>query len=353
LNLDVDFRFGYTGRERDEETGLYYYRARYYDAAVGEFVSEDPIGFEAGDYNLTRYVSGDPINWIDPSGTVATFDRAVMDPGSGGSGIGGASSFNSSFTFKPGASRPEIMRPVGQPYGAGYNNSLKPTNSFNVARPSVNRGEPSVPSATRNPSLPSADRLTKYYKNIPSYNSIEPNPVEPKADRDPNRCKERNKKKKECYPGYIEGGSYYQVRAYNLGGQANHAPAWNAIEQSGIMLGKLHKVSIQYRKDRDPVEQSDGFLIAPAICMSSKDHRRTITYGVGKEKIGVMARSSQATLISQGRFLDALTLDTDQINRLFPGKYAKGIGQMRSYTMRLVSKHPELFRRQYLLPGER
>lgn len=31
----LDFRFGYTGRERDEETGLLYYRARYYDPAVG------------------------------------------------------------------------------------------------------------------------------------------------------------------------------------------------------------------------------------------------------------------------------------------------------------------------------
>ncbi|NJM99046.1 MAG: RHS repeat-associated core domain-containing protein [Phormidesmis sp. RL_2_1] len=41
---EVDFRFGYTGRERDEETGLYYYRARYFDPAVGTFVSEDRWG---------------------------------------------------------------------------------------------------------------------------------------------------------------------------------------------------------------------------------------------------------------------------------------------------------------------
>jgi RHS repeat-associated protein len=34
-NANVDFRFGYTGREFDEETGLYYYRARCYDAAIG------------------------------------------------------------------------------------------------------------------------------------------------------------------------------------------------------------------------------------------------------------------------------------------------------------------------------
>jgi RHS repeat-associated protein len=63
-----DFRYGYTGRERDSETGLEYYRARYYDSAVGRFVSEDPIGFAAGDSNLTRYVGNSPTNFVDPSG---------------------------------------------------------------------------------------------------------------------------------------------------------------------------------------------------------------------------------------------------------------------------------------------
>ena len=32
---NFDFRFGYTGRELDEETGMMYYRARYFDPAVG------------------------------------------------------------------------------------------------------------------------------------------------------------------------------------------------------------------------------------------------------------------------------------------------------------------------------
>jgi len=38
--------FQYTGREFDQETGAYYYRARYYDQNVGRFVGEDPIGLE-------------------------------------------------------------------------------------------------------------------------------------------------------------------------------------------------------------------------------------------------------------------------------------------------------------------
>ena len=66
----VEFRFGYTGRELDEETGWYYYRARYYDPQVGRFVSQDPIGFAGGDVNLYGYVGNSPTNFTDPSGLV-------------------------------------------------------------------------------------------------------------------------------------------------------------------------------------------------------------------------------------------------------------------------------------------
>jgi RHS repeat-associated protein len=64
----LDQPFAFTGREYDSETGLYYYRARYYDPKVGRFISKDPIGFWGGDVNLFRYVWNDPINWVDPEG---------------------------------------------------------------------------------------------------------------------------------------------------------------------------------------------------------------------------------------------------------------------------------------------
>ncbi len=67
-NAAVDHIFGFTGRERDEESDLYYYRARYYDPRLAQFISEDPIGFEAGDANTRRYVGNDPVNRVDPSG---------------------------------------------------------------------------------------------------------------------------------------------------------------------------------------------------------------------------------------------------------------------------------------------
>jgi RHS repeat-associated protein len=71
LDPTVKFRFGYTGRESDPETGLYYYRARYFDANVGRFISTDPIGFEAGDANLYRYVNNSSTLLTDPSGKIA------------------------------------------------------------------------------------------------------------------------------------------------------------------------------------------------------------------------------------------------------------------------------------------
>jgi RHS repeat-associated protein len=50
------------------KVGEKYYRARYYDAAVGRFIGEDPIEFKAGDANLSRYVGNNSINSKDPMG---------------------------------------------------------------------------------------------------------------------------------------------------------------------------------------------------------------------------------------------------------------------------------------------
>jgi RHS repeat-associated protein len=74
----------FTGRENDQ-TGLYYYRARYYDPLIKRFVNEDPIGV-AGGLNVYGYVGGDPINLIDPTGNASTCYSA--GPGCSGAGPG-------------------------------------------------------------------------------------------------------------------------------------------------------------------------------------------------------------------------------------------------------------------------
>ena len=60
--------YGFAGREIDSESDLVYMRARHYDPHLGRFISEDPIGFNAGDTNLSRYVENGPTNQTDPSG---------------------------------------------------------------------------------------------------------------------------------------------------------------------------------------------------------------------------------------------------------------------------------------------
>ena len=62
--------FQYTGREFDPETGLYYYRARYFDQNVGRFNSEDPIRFKGGN-NFYEYAYNNPVKVTDPRGLQA------------------------------------------------------------------------------------------------------------------------------------------------------------------------------------------------------------------------------------------------------------------------------------------
>jgi len=61
-------RYRYTGKERDEETGLYYHGARYYAPWLGRWTQADPAGTVDGT-NLYAYVRGSPVGLRDPSGT--------------------------------------------------------------------------------------------------------------------------------------------------------------------------------------------------------------------------------------------------------------------------------------------
>jgi RHS repeat-associated protein len=66
---NLSTRYGYTGREFDADLGLQYSRARWYDAKLGRFISEDPIGLNGG-INDYAYVKNNPVNKIDPSGKI-------------------------------------------------------------------------------------------------------------------------------------------------------------------------------------------------------------------------------------------------------------------------------------------
>ena len=117
--------FTFTGREYDPETGLYYYRARYYDASTGRFISKDPIGFYGGDTNLYRYVDSvgkpietnlyayafnNPLKYIDPLGL---WGFSIGLEGAGGiSGFGGVIGVYGNFAHDP-----------SQPWYSGWSSS--------------------------------------------------------------------------------------------------------------------------------------------------------------------------------------------------------------------------------------
>ncbi|MEK5389038.1 RHS repeat-associated core domain-containing protein [Margalitia sp. FSL K6-0131] len=88
-----DNPFRYAGYQYDQETGLYYLIARYYQPQQGVFLSVDP---DSGDLdnplsqNGYSYVENNPIHFSDPSGDVKrNIEQLGEDSGSGNIGIGG------------------------------------------------------------------------------------------------------------------------------------------------------------------------------------------------------------------------------------------------------------------------
>ena len=88
--LDANFvqPYTFTARELDQESGLYYFRSRFYDSALGRFISEDPKGFAAG-VNFYGYVNSNPTGRVDPYGldwldNLSNFSAGTGDFLSGG-----------------------------------------------------------------------------------------------------------------------------------------------------------------------------------------------------------------------------------------------------------------------------
>ncbi len=86
-SLGGDCRRQPVGRDEQErasqhlsEVGLYDYRNRVYSAELGRFLQTDPIRFSAGDGNLYRYVSNNPVNLIDPLGLQAVTGVVGLTP---------------------------------------------------------------------------------------------------------------------------------------------------------------------------------------------------------------------------------------------------------------------------------
>lgn len=101
-------RYRYAGKERDDETGLYYYGARYYAPWLGRWLSPDPLGI-AGGINLYAFVNGNPISLNDLAGMQPTneIDDLLIF-------------LRSQAGFEAGAERPPVYDPnsPSQPFGS-------------------------------------------------------------------------------------------------------------------------------------------------------------------------------------------------------------------------------------------
>lgn len=80
----------YTGKPQDDETGLSYFGARYYDSVIGRFMGVDPKEFSERSphsFNRYNYANNNPYAYIDPDGKEVVkiaFTQTYMYIGSGG-----------------------------------------------------------------------------------------------------------------------------------------------------------------------------------------------------------------------------------------------------------------------------
>jgi len=93
-------RYRYTGKEKDEESGLYYHGARYYAPWLGRWTAADPSGTADGP-NLYAYVRNHPTGLVDPDGKAGTGPEVMRSVGMGMlySQINAAANFLSELPF--------------------------------------------------------------------------------------------------------------------------------------------------------------------------------------------------------------------------------------------------------------
>ncbi|WP_225740579.1 RHS repeat domain-containing protein [Leptospira interrogans] len=74
------FRYKFTSQIEDKETGLYYYKARYYEPTLGRFLQADSVVMPTNVNGMNRYmyVDGNPVSYTDASGHISGPDMMHM-----------------------------------------------------------------------------------------------------------------------------------------------------------------------------------------------------------------------------------------------------------------------------------
>ena len=164
-SLDVSAkRYRYTGKERDDETGLSYHGARYYAGWLGRWTAADPAGAVDGP-NLYRYSRNNPTTLIDPAGTDPYSSLSPFGAKEGLDKIDDVVAREASPPVQPsrGPDSPFIakMRSIG----ASYPPSDDGVNSLTSRRISVETQKPSTPEvreASKDDAIPVTREVDEY-----------------------------------------------------------------------------------------------------------------------------------------------------------------------------------------------
>jgi RHS repeat-associated protein len=109
--------YAFTGQEWDAQVGLYCYRARYYDPALGRFLSQDPLGATGGS-DLYAYVGNRPLSLRDPAGLFSV-DDALYYSAQFSAGFGDSMGFGLTGYIRQQWETDDVIDSCGWTYASG------------------------------------------------------------------------------------------------------------------------------------------------------------------------------------------------------------------------------------------
>ncbi|MEL7264678.1 MAG: RHS repeat-associated core domain-containing protein, partial [Planctomycetota bacterium] len=161
----ADALFGYTARPYDDDTDLQNNHNRWYDSTTGRWISQDPIGFAAGDANLYRYVGNGVTTKVDPSGYTEKYPGVPIE-GHGGTWIDGEPGHG---TWKPDGMKVKVPYRKGRPNFSEFIYNKNVRNKRGVVTIRMTKSLDSPDSTRRNRDYTAADDAYRAKHKCPDW----------------------------------------------------------------------------------------------------------------------------------------------------------------------------------------